>query len=190
MIETWMYDKLKEDIGPKRYEHSIRVMDTSIKLAKYYGCNVDKAALAGLLHDCGKLQGKINLLKIAYKFDIILDNVIEHNEELIHGPLGEVLANRIYSIDDEAILNAIGSHTTGRENMSLLEKIVYLADVIEPGRKFEGVAEIRDLAYKNINKSILFAMDRTIMFTLSKGSLIHLDTIKARNYLIIQENVE
>lgn len=190
MIENWIYNKLKEDIGEKRYKHSLGVMNTSIDLAKHYGCSIKKAALAGLLHDCGKLQREINLLKIADDFDIILDNVMKKNTELIHGPLGEVLARRKYNISDEIILSAIRYHTTGRENMSLLEKIVFIADVIEPSRSFKGVEKIRELAYKDIDNSILYAIDGTIKFVIDRGNLIHLDTIKLRNQLIILKNLE
>ena len=185
MIGTWMHDKLKKNIGLKRYNHSIGVMNTSIELAKHYNCSVEKAALAGFLHDCGKLQGEKNLLKVASNFDIILDNVMKNNKELIHGVLGEVLAKKEYNVMDEEVLNAIRFHTTGREDMSLLEKIVYIADVIEPGRSFKGVEEIRELAYRDINKSSLYSMDNTIKFIVDRGSLMHLDTIKARNQLII-----
>lgn len=190
MIERWIYDKLKESIGLERYNHSIGVMKTSIELANIYGCSIEKAALAGLLHDCGKFRSEINLLKIANDFDIILDNVMKRNKELIHGPLGEAIAKKEYNITDETILSAIRYHTTGRENMSLIEKIVYIADVIEPSRNFEGVEEIRELAYKDIDNSILHAIDSTIRFIIHRGNLIHLDTVKARNQLIILKNME
>lgn len=185
MIETWIYDKLKKDIGVKRYKHSLGVMDTSIELAKIYDYPIEKAALAGLLHDCGKFEDKNLILKYAKDFDIILDNVMKNNIGLIHSPLGSVLAEKNYNIGDEDILDAIRFHTTGRENMNLLEKIIYIADVIEPGRTYDGVEEIRDLAYKDIDKSLIHSLNTTIKFIVDRGQLIHLDTIKARNYLII-----
>lgn len=188
MIDKWIHDKLKKTIGIERYNHSLRVMNTSIELAKLYNYSKEKAAIAGLLHDCGKLQGEINLLKMANDFDIILDNVMKNNKDLIHSPLGEVLAKEEYNISDKDILNAIRFHTTGRENMSLLEKIVYVADFIEPNRKYEGVERIRELAYQDIDESVLWTIDNTIKFIVNRGKLIHLDTIKARNYLIILKN--
>ena len=190
VIEQWIYDELKKDIGIYRYNHSIGVMNTSVDLANYYGYSVEKAALAGLLHDCGKLQVEINILKMVENFDIILDNVMKKNRALIHGPLGEVLARKKYNIYDEAILNAIRYHTTGRANMGLLEKIVYMADIIEPGRDFDGVEVIRKLAFNDIDHSLLYAIDRTIEFIIQKGNLIHLDTIKARNQLLILKDLE
>ncbi|WP_237722304.1 bis(5'-nucleosyl)-tetraphosphatase (symmetrical) YqeK [Keratinibaculum paraultunense] len=100
------------------------------------------------------------------------------------------IAIKEYKVTNKNVLNAIRYHTTGRENMSLLEKIVYVADIIEPGRKFEGVDTIRQLAYEDIDKCLLYALDRTIVFVISKGKLIHLDTIKARNQLIILKDLE
>ena len=190
MIENWVYEKLKESIGVKRYKHSLGVMNTSIELSKLYNCSIKKAALAGLLHDCGKLQGEINLLKIADDFDIIVDNVMKKNPDLIHCFIGEIIAKKEYNIYDKDILNAIRYHTTGREAMSLLEKIVYIADIIEPSRNFEGVDKIRELAYKDLDKSILYAINSTIKFVIDRGKLIHLDTIKARNHLLILEDLE
>ncbi len=143
------------------------------------------------MHDCGKLKGKINLLKIADDFDIILDNVMRNNVELIHGPLGEQIAIKEYHVTNKNVLNAIRYHTTGREDMTLLEKIVYVADIVEPGRRFEGgVDKIRQLTDKNINLGLLYALDRTIIFVVQRGKLVHLDTIKARNQLLILKGLE
>ncbi|NLW40752.1 MAG: HD domain-containing protein [Tissierellia bacterium] len=190
MIEQWIFEKLKEDIGTERYEHSIRVMKVCEELAKHYHYPVEKAKLAGLLHDCGKLQGQINLLKMASDFGIILDNITKINKELIHSPLGAEIARSKYNIEDDEILKAIRYHTTGRENMSLLEKIVYIADLIEPARNFEGVDKIRALAHQNLDKALLFAIDNTLAFLIEKGNIIHLDTIKARNHIVISKYME
>ena len=89
MVDKWIHEKLKKSIGIERYNHSVGVMNTSIELAAHYGYPIEKAAIAGLLHDCGKLQGQINLLKMAEEFGIILDNVMTRNKELIHGTLGK-----------------------------------------------------------------------------------------------------
>lgn len=190
MIKDWFYEKLKEDIGISRFEHSIRVMESSIELAKRYNSSVEKAAVAGLLHDCGKFNGKTNLLKLSNEFGIILDSVTKNNSELIHSVLGAAIAEKIYGIKDKEILDAIRYHTTGRENMSLLEKIVYAADMIEPGRKFEGVEKLRELAFKDLDECLIFSLDNTLKFVIEKKKLIHLDSIKARNYLLIQKTME
>lgn len=190
MIEPWMHRELKKDIGLERYNHSIAVMNTSVKLAKYYNYSIEEARIAGFLHDCGKFQDKIKILKMVDEFDIILDNVMEKDISLAHGLVGEAMAKSKFNIHNQGILNAICYHTTGRENMSLLEKIIFIADIIEPSRNFQGVETMRKLAYENLDKSIVFALDRNIQFVIERGRLLHLDTIKARNHLIILEDME
>lgn len=177
-------DKLKESIGDKRYKHSLGVMELAKKLAIVYGTDVERAGLAGLFHDCGKFQDNTYLLNAVKDFGIILDNTIKNNTHLIHGPLGAEIVRRVYNIKDKEILNAIRYHTTGRENMSLLEKIIYIADYTEPNRVFPGVDQIRDLAYKDLNSAVLLSMNNTIKYVIDNGWVIHIDTIKARNYLI------
>lgn len=177
-------EKIIKDIGEKRYNHSVRVMETAIKLAEIYNTDIEKAKVAGILHDCAKIADETNLLKRTNDFDIILDNCMEYNHELIHGPLGAKIAKEEYGIKDEEILDAIYYHTTGRENMSILDKIIYIADYIEPKRNFPGVEEVRSLAFEDIDKSLILAMEKTIIFLIEKNKLIHPDTIKARNYLI------
>lgn len=190
MIEELLYKKLKQDIGINRFNHSLRVMDVSIQLANIYNCSTDKAAIAGLLHDCGKFLDRINLLKMVDDFGIILDSVMKNNNELAHSVLGAVLAEKEYGIHDTDVLNAIRFHTTGRENMSLLEKIIYIADLIEPGRNFEGVERIRELAYKDLDMCLLYSLDNTLRYVLDMKKPIHLDSIRARNQLIIQKKME
>lgn len=190
MIEPWMHEKLKNDIGIDRYNHTIGVMETSKELARIYKCDEEKVEIASFLHDCGKIPNKINLLKMASDFDIMLNDVMINNIELIHGPLGAKIAENVYNIKDKEVLDAIYYHTTGRENMTLLEKIIYIADYIEPSRNFQGVDRIRKLAYVNLNESILLAMNNTLMYVIDNDWLIHEDTIKARNDLIIQKCLE
>ena len=181
-------DKIKElllkDIGIKRFQHSLRVAEIAKELGEIYEGDLQKIHIAALLHDCGKITSKNNLLKKAYDFDIILDDIMLENTELIHGPLGAKIAEKQYSIKDREILNAIYYHTTGRENMNLTEKIIFISDYIEPGRAFLGVEEVRKFAYIDINKSVLLAMNQTIKFLIDKNKLISDETIKARNSLI------
>ncbi len=189
-MEDWVYKRIKEDIGIERYNHTLGVVKTAQKLAKKYGVDEGKAGIAALLHDCGKLKDERKLLKMADDFDIILDNVMKYNIQLIHGPLGAEMAKRIYNIYDEEILNAIYYHTTGRENMSLLEKIIYIADYIEPGRDFKGIDRVRKLVDVDLDKSLLCAMDGTLKYIIENGLLIHLDTVRARNSLKLKREME
>lgn len=176
--------KLEKTIGKKRLRHSIGVMNTAVDLADKYNYDKEKAKIAGLLHDCGKIEDKPTLLKMADTFGIIQDDVMKNNYQLIHGPLGASIAEKYYKIKDQEILNAIYYHTTGRENMTLLEKIIYISDYIEPGRKLLGLEEIRQTAYTDLDKAMLLSMDQVLKYILSKGELIHMNTVKARNYLI------
>ena len=178
-------EQLISDIGKNRYEHSLRVMEEAIKLAKRYNCDIKKAKIAGYLHDCAKLTDRDQLLKMSVNFDIIDNIVLKENTELIHGPLGSKIANCKYGITDEEVLNAIKYHTTGRVGMTILDKVIYLADYIEPMRNFPGVDKVRNLAYENLNMAVLQAFDQTIKFLIDKGELISRLTIDARNDLII-----
>lgn len=178
------YEKLKEDIGVNRYNHSIRVRDTAVELAKIYDCDINKAMVAGLLHDCGKYFDKDYLLKQAFEFGIMKDESLVNNRHIIHAPLGAVIAQVEYNVNDNEILDAIRYHTTGKENMTLLDKIIYLADYIEPKRNFTGVENIRKLAYENIHLAMLKALENSIYHLLDTQRSIHLDTIRARNYII------
>lgn len=184
-MERFFEEKLIKDIGKKRYLHSLRVMDTAITLGEKYNVDLEKIKIAAILHDCAKFKDQANLLKMASKFDIILDSVMKNNLDLIHGPLGSKIAEKDYGIKDKEILDAIKYHTTGREDMTMIDKIIYISDFIEPKRSFANLDKIRKKAFENIDTSILLAMEYTIKFLIETERLIHLDTIKARNKLRI-----
>ena len=180
-------EKLLDSIGEGRYAHSVRVMDESKKLAQIYNVDIEKASIAGLMHDCGRYQDKSYLLKKSDEFGIILGRLYTKNVNLLHAHLGMEVAKRDYGVSDSDILNAIRYHTTGRESMSDLEKVVYLADYIEPKRNFEGIEDIRKLCYEgvNIDKALIECIDNTIRYILNNKQIIHEDTIKARNFFIV-----
>ena len=180
-------DSLLKDIGEHRFNHTLRVVDEARKLAQIYNIDMDKTVTAALLHDCAKFLDKKNLLKMANDFDIILNDIMSNNQELIHGPLGAKIAEHKYNIKDSDILNSIQYHTTGRKDMSRLEKIIYIADYIEPQRNFHGVHRVRQLAYEDLDRSVLMAMDQTIVFLVNNNRLISTDTIEARNQIKINE---
>lgn len=189
MDKSWE-KKLIVSIGEKRYQHSKRVMEIGVKLAYKYNVDIEKTRTAAILHDCGKIPDKTKMLKMVDDFGIILDNCMQYNHELIHGPLGSEISKVEYGIDDIEILDAIYYHTTGRENMSILDKIIYIADYIEPKRDFKEVEEVRNMAFINLDKSIILAMGNIINFLIQNNKLIHPNTVKSRNYLLIQLNKE
>ena len=131
---------LMETIGHKRYNHSLRVMETAEELAIIYGVSAKKTRIAAVLHDCGRLKDCNNLKKQFDSRKIVLDRDTESNRNLHHAVLGRFIAYDNFCITDMDILNAVRYHTTGRPGMSLLEKIVYLADAIEDKREQEDVA--------------------------------------------------
>jgi predicted HD superfamily hydrolase involved in NAD metabolism len=176
--------RLEEVLTPKRFKHSLNVMNTAAELAVKYEVDVVRAEYAGLLHDCGKNLEAGELLSICRKYGLPVDNVSSAQPELLHGAVGAVLARHEYGVQDESILTAIKYHTTGREGMDMLEKIIFIADFIEPGRTFPEAEEARKVAFVDIDKAILIALDRTIEFVLKKGALMHADTVFARNYII------
>ena len=141
-------DKLFKDLGEKRFNHSMRVVDMALKLNEIYKIDEDKVYLAAFFHDCAKYneQKYIKLLEI--------DND-EMSKKLIQSPtlhsyIGAKVAKKVYNIKDKDILNAINYHTTGRANMSDLEKIIFLADAIEEKRDYDGVDEIRKKSFEDL----------------------------------------
>jgi predicted HD superfamily hydrolase involved in NAD metabolism len=175
---------LQEKIGDKRLAHTLSVVDEAIRLAKRHLAPEDKVKKAALLHDFAKNLSLEESLRLAKEYNLELDDITITSTELIHGPLGARMVKEYFNIGDQEILNAITYHTTGRENMTTVEKIVFLADFIEPGREFEGIQLIRAKALENLDEAILMALDSTISYLLKKKSIIHVNTVYARNFLL------
>ena len=148
--------QLMKALDSKRYEHTQGVAYTSAALAMRYGEDVQKAELAGLLHDCAKCLDNDKKIQICKKHDIEISEAEQNNPFLLHAKVGGFLAKSKYKIDDEEIIDAILYHTTGRPGMSLLEKIVYIADYIEPGRNHvPNLGEIRELCFADLDEALL-----------------------------------
>lgn len=166
--------KLHYMLSPKRFTHTQGVADESVKLAKIHGADEKKAYLAGLLHDCAKDISNKEKLDMCDKYGLELDEILVNQTDLIHPFLGAELARDMFGIEDEDVLNAIRHHTTGRPNMSKLEKIVYLADFFEPNRHyFEGMDKMKKLAYKDLDEAMAFALKHTIDYNKAKKRMIH-----------------
>lgn len=170
----------------ERWQHTLGVVETAERLARLYGEDVEKARIAALLHDCAKELPKNHLLKSIEELGIVMDEIEVANEALWHAPAGAALARSEFGIQDEEILSAIRYHTIGRANMSGLEKIVYIADMIEPHRQFPGVEQIRELVESDLDKGCLAAFDASISYIIKKGYLLHLGTCEARNSLLLK----
>ena len=158
---------IKERLSEKRFLHSLRVRDEAVKLARHYGCDEEKAEKAALLHDFCRNMSREESDAYVKKYG--LNDKFLGNVSLAHSKVAARLLREEYGILDEEILRAIENHTTGRPGMSLLEKIIYVADAIEPGRDYPGLDELREMAYNNIDTACLLALDRSIQYVLSKG---------------------
>jgi len=185
-----MLVKLKKALSVHRLEHSLGVERTAVEMAKRYGADTEKARIAGLLHDCARDIPFDVQLKMAENFGILLDEIERSEKALIHGPLGEIIAHKYYGVQDAEILKAIRLHTTGDVNMTVLDKIIFLSDYIEPNRNFPGVDELRKKAFKDLNEAVIAAFDSTINFVIQKKSLLHYRSVNARNYILLHERGE
>lgn len=177
-------DNLAKRLSTKRLNHSIGVSQTAESLAVRFGCDKEKARIAGLFHDLAREVPMNELLPRAQAFGIVVCDIEYAEPILLHAPLAAKMAQTEFGIDDAEIIQAIILHTTGGPNMTLLDKIIYLADVIEPGRSFKGVDKIREMARIDLDKALLSALDQSIRHIVKEGGLIHPDTIIARNEIL------
>lgn len=147
----------------KRYEHTLGVAFTAASLAMRYGADVKQAQVAGLLHDCAKCMTNEERMSICKKNKLEVTPVEKANPFLLHAKVGAFLAKEKYGIQDEEILSAVRFHTTGRPNMTLLEKIVFTADYIEPSRKTApNLDEVRTLAFQNLDMALCKILSDTL----------------------------
>lgn len=181
---------LKANLSEKRFKHTRGVAKTAEDLAKKWGANPQNAFLAGLVHDCAKEIPAAEAMKRLKASGYTPDEVELRSPALLHAPLGAVVARDVFGISDEDILNAIAFHTTGRPQMSILEKIIYVADFTEPGRTYPEADEIRRLSYIDIDRSVLKETDMVIKFTVDRKREIHPATIITRNYYLRKTNEE
>jgi predicted HD superfamily hydrolase involved in NAD metabolism len=173
MTREEMLKIVKEQITDHRYQHTLGVLETSLLLAKRYGADAEKAEIAAILHDYAKFRDSEEMAEIIRRAPNIADDLLDYHRELWHAPVGAYLVQQEVGITDEEILDAIRYHTTGRVGMSVLEKVVCLADYIEPGRHFPGVEEVRQLAQKDLNQALAQSLLNTINFLEKKGQEVY-----------------
>ncbi|MBU3110433.1 bis(5'-nucleosyl)-tetraphosphatase (symmetrical) YqeK [Clostridium lacusfryxellense] len=182
--EQKMYNYLEKNLKEARLRHSLSVSKTAELLAAQYDQNIEKARIAGLIHDCAKNLTDVQFIKVVTDHGIVINETERQNPSILHGLVGSLIAKEEMGICDENILMSIRYHTTGRKNMSILEKIIYIADYIEPLRQFSGVDELRCLIEIDLDSAILKSFDNSINYVISKNGMLHTDTIDARNYLL------
>ena len=178
---------VKDKLSKHRSQHCINVAEEAVKLAKLYGENEKNAYIAGLLHDIMKELDKNEMLEYIKSSDKNIEEAELDNSALWHGIASSIYAEKI-GIDNIDILNAIRYHTVARENMSKLEKIIYLADMVSADRNYPDVDVMRKLTYESLDKAMLYALTYTIKKQSSKSACIPVTTIKAYNYFCKSEN--
>jgi predicted HD superfamily hydrolase involved in NAD metabolism len=176
-------DIVKLQLTEHRYQHTLGVMETAISLAEKYGADVTKAEIAAIFHDYAKFRPKDEMKEIIMSQGLPQDLLL-YNTELWHAPVGAYLVEKEAGFSDNEVLDAIRYHTSGRPNMTLLEKVIYLADYIEPGRHFPGVEEVREIANENLEKALIKAIQNTILFLMKKNQTIYPETFYTYNDLI------
>ena len=167
----------------KRVRHIRGTEEEAVRLAKHWGADEVQARRAGILHDCTKYLELEPHLDICDRFGVELDPLERKAVKLLHSKSGACIAKEIFG-EPEEVFQAIFWHTTGKADMTLLEKILYIADYMEPCRDFDGVEELRRLAYSDLDKAMLLGVTMTVDDMKQRGVPIHTNTIGAYNWLV------
>ena len=178
-----MRKKVKRHLDKERYEHTLGVMHTAGCLAMRFGADLDRALIAGLLHDCAKCIPNDKKIDLCENYHLDISSAEKSNPGLLHAKLGAYIAHKKYHIDDKEILRAIRYHTTGRPAMTLMEKIIYIADFIEPGRiEAPNLPTIRGIAFCDIDACLYRILEDSLTYLDGRGVTIDPMTEKAYQY--------
>ncbi|MBP3305280.1 MAG: bis(5'-nucleosyl)-tetraphosphatase (symmetrical) YqeK [Oscillospiraceae bacterium] len=176
-------------LKPSRVRHVLGCRDTAVELAKRWGADVTDAARAGLLHDITKaLDGPLQLT-LCNEYGILLDNFFAKNPKTLHALTGSLVAERIFG-ENPAVVSAIRYHTTGKADMKLLEKIIYVADYMEPNRDFPGVERLRTLAFADIDGALKLGLEMTLDHLKEQGSEVSPESREALEWLKRKDKYE
>ena len=187
-LEYYM-EAVKKVLKPKRYTHSVGVMETAGELATIYGVDVNKAKIAGILHDNAKYLAADELINLCVQNNVPFTKEETKDDKttnsMLHSKAGAILARNIYNIEDEDIINAIFYHTVGRPKMSRLEEIIFVADFIEPNRTQNSnppLETLREIAKKDLDKAVFLVCESTIGYLSTSGQTINAATLETRDY--------
>lgn len=183
--------EMEKTLEPKRYEHTLSVAYTAANLAAIHGVDVEKALVAGILHDCAKCLSHKKQISLCTQNHVQLTELeAEADSPLLHAKSGSILAREEYGITDEEILHAICYHTTGRPHMTPLEKIIYIADYMEPGRRhikrfgegepMDRLTQIRQMAYRDLDETLCNILADSLAYLKQKGGKV--DSMTQRTY--------
>jgi nicotinate-nucleotide adenylyltransferase len=178
-----MQEKLKKMLTPRRFAHCVGVMETAAELARAHGEDPERARVAGLLHDCAKNLPYDYMPDMCAQRGVVLDEMKRAQPGLIHADLGAALCRELFEVTDEDVCAAIANHTLGRERMSVLEKIVYLADCIEPNRKPSRELEtLREIAYEDLNLAMRLGAEMALKRVRSRNRPVHPQSQRTLEY--------
>lgn len=176
-IDAYLEAKLED----KRYRHVLSVRDMAVELAVKYGADPQKTNLAALLHDCARWMDTRQLFEAIADYQIQLDEIERINASLLHALVGAELALEIFSVGDEEILSAVRSHTKGSRSMTLVDKVLFVADFSEPNRTYPEAETVRKIAKQDLNQAVFQVAKFKINDLLDRGKVIHPDTIAVYN---------
>ncbi|MBQ9643388.1 MAG: bis(5'-nucleosyl)-tetraphosphatase (symmetrical) YqeK [Lachnospiraceae bacterium] len=180
---------IEKELNYKRFLHSLGVAETAAALAMRYDADVEKAEIAGILHDCAKYMDEKELIGICKKRGVAISDAEYDNPSLLHAKAGAILAQEKYDIDDPEILEAIRNHTTGKPEMSLLDKIIYIADYIEPGRdQAPNLSIVRSMAFEDIDRTLFKILEDILLYLQATGARI--DPMTGKTYQYYREELD
>ena len=180
-----MKEYLKSNLSKYRYEHSIRVAEEARKLAKHYDCNDENAYIAGLLHDIAKEYNEEENKEIVNKYN--LDKSVLEDKRTCHAIIGSVIVKELYNVSDD-ICQTIKYHTVGNRDMTLFDKIIFIADKIESGKNYPGIEEERDMAYIDLDRCLLLCLMNTKRKLEQDNKIFNKDSEKLLDYLYSKIN--
>lgn len=181
-----IFAEVKSRMSEKRFDHTLRTADYARTLALRFGEDADAAYLAGLLHDCTKEWSYDTQLNFLSQRGIMIDSLQKLVPQLLHARSGAILAKETFGASD-AVCSAIRWHTTGHAGMNRLDMILWLSDLIEPGRTFPGVEKLRAIAEVDLEKAVLAGMEHSLAYLEEKNQRIDVEMVNARNWLLSRE---
>lgn len=183
-----LMQKIQMRMSEQRFKHVLGVEETAVALAKKYGASPEKASIAALTHDYAKERPdeEFKMVIVRDGFD---PELLNYNNAIWHGLVGASFVERELGITDAEILHAIRVHTTGAAKMSLLDKIIYVADYIEPGRDFPGVQDARAIAWADLDEAVAFETKHTLAHLLAQEQQIYPKTIETYNYWVAKNKL-
>ncbi|MDR3156655.1 MAG: bis(5'-nucleosyl)-tetraphosphatase (symmetrical) YqeK [Lactobacillales bacterium] len=179
-----LLSKVEESMSEKRFSHVLGTQETAIQLAKRFGADVEKASIAGLVHDYAKERPNEEMIRVIVE-NHLGEDIIPFGNQIWHGIAGIVLIEKELGIRDSEILQAVYVHTTGSSNMSLIDKIIYVADYIEPHRHFEDVSEVRRLAEVDLDEVVKYETEHTLLRLIKEKRAIYPKTIETFNRYVV-----